>query len=506
MSRTGRISRALTLGYGYQAVVMVVGLWLTPFFLAHLGVADYGLWLVVGQVLGYLGLLDLGVTAILPREVAAASGSADRAERVPEVVRRASWLVWLQAPVAAVVAAAAWAGVGAARPELAGPLAVILTTYVLLFPLRVFGAVLAGLQDLAFAASIQSAGWVVTTVTSVGLVVAGAGLYALAAGWAAGQLTTAAAGWWRVRARFPEARPRGGWPGWAGLRQFLGGSLWASVRTVAQLLLNGTELIVLGWALGPAAVVLYVCTTKLVAVVTNQPYLAVASALPAVAELRAGGDRDRLWRACRALGLGMMLVSGALALAVIAVTPAFVPRWVGPDQYAGPTLTLLAVLVMVARHWTYTMLQTIYALGYDRRLALVAMADGLTTTAATAGWVMATGVIGVPLGSLTGLVLTNAPVAVWTLAAIAGVSPLRVVGWSAAWAIRFGVVFVPVAALTFSPDAGSIPVAAGLLLGGLAAYAALAYPLLNREPLRGYRDQMLASVRRKLRLTPIGQP
>jgi O-antigen/teichoic acid export membrane protein len=506
VSRTGRIARALTVGYGYQAMVVVVGLWLVPFFLGRLGKEDYGLWLVVGQVLGYLSLLDLGVTAVLPREVAAASGAADRAERVPEVVRRAAWLVGLQTPLVAVAAAAAWAGVGAARPELAGPLAVILAAYVLLFPLRLFGGVLNGLQDLAFAGGLQVAGWAVTTATSVGLVLAGWGLYALAGGWAAGQVTAAMAGWWRVRARFPQARPRGGWPGWAGLRRFMGVSLWSSVRAVAQLLLNGTELIVLAWAVGPAAVVAYVCTTKLVAVVNNQPYLLVSSAMPAMAELRAGGDRDRLWRACRALGVGMMLLSGALAVAVAAATPAFVPRWVGPDQYAGPAVTLLAVLVMVARHWTYTLLQTAYALGHDRLLALVAMADGLATTAATAGWVLAVGVVGVPLGSLTGLALTNAPFAVWAVATLAGVSPLRVAGWLAPWAARFAAVFAPVAALTFTPEAGSVPSAAGLLLGGLGAYAALAYPLLNREPLRGYREQMLSGLRRKFRPTPAGSP
>ncbi len=250
----------------------------------------------------------------------------------------------------------------------------------------------------------------------------------------------------------------------------------------------------------------YVCTTKLVAVVNNQPYLLVTSALPAMAELRAAGDHGRLWRAYRALGLGMMLLSGALAIAVVAGTPAFVPRWVGPDQYGGPALTLLAVLVMVARHWTYTLLQTIYALGYDARLALVAVTDGAVTTAATAGWVAAVGVLGVPIGSLTGLALTNAPFAIWTLAAIANASPLRVVGWVGSWAIRFAVVFVPVAALSFHSDAGTLPVAAGLLFGGLAAYAVLAYPMLGREPLRSYREQMLSGVRRKLRLTPAGSP
>lgn len=503
MSRTARIAQALTIGYGFQLVVMVTGLWLTPFFLRYLGVADFGHWLVVGQVLAYLGLLDLGVTAILPREVAAASGMADQSDRIPDVVCRATWLVWIQTPCVALVAGGVWIAIQTTQAEVSGPLGLILTAYTLTFPLRVYSGVLTGLQDLAFTGILQAASWAITTVTSVGLVLAGAGLYALAAGWVVGQGTTALAGWFRVRYRFPEARPRGGWPGWSALRRYIAMSSWTSLRMVAQLLLNGTELIVLVWLLGPAAVVVYTCTTKLVSIANSQPSMVVNAALPAVSELRALGDQDRLWQACRALGVGLMLFSGALAIAVVAMNPAFVPLWVGAEQYAGPSVTLLAVLAMVARHWTFTLLHTAFALGYDRLLALVAIADGVVSLSACAAWVGLVGVIGVPLGSMTGLVLTNAPVAVWAVARLAGVSPFRVVGWSMPWVVRFAVVFVPIAVLSYAPQAASVPIAAALVLGGLGVYTALTYSLLNRQPLRDYRAQMISRIRLKFRPRPV---
>src|SRR5262245_2539861 len=118
MSRTERIAKALTLGYGFPAMVAVVGLVLTPFLLNRLGVATFGQWLIVGQVLGLLGLLDLGVTAILAREVAAASGSSSSQSAVAEVVRRATWLVWFQTPVVAVASFTVWLLVAADREEL----------------------------------------------------------------------------------------------------------------------------------------------------------------------------------------------------------------------------------------------------------------------------------------------------------------------------------------------------------------------------------------------------
>jgi hypothetical protein len=97
MTRTSRLAHALVLGYGFQVAVALVGLVLVPFLLSRLGARDYGLWLVVAQVLGLLGLLDLGVTAILGREVAesrrvCAHGSAHCGSEVMGIrVTAASW-------------------------------------------------------------------------------------------------------------------------------------------------------------------------------------------------------------------------------------------------------------------------------------------------------------------------------------------------------------------------------------------------------------------------------
>jgi hypothetical protein len=69
---------------------MVVGLWLTPFMLTHIGQRDYGLWLVGAQILAYLMMLDFGIVALLPRETAYAMG------RAGAVVERAKDLPFLQ--------------------------------------------------------------------------------------------------------------------------------------------------------------------------------------------------------------------------------------------------------------------------------------------------------------------------------------------------------------------------------------------------------------------------
>ena len=74
MTRTKRYLGGILWSYANMAVVLVVGLWLTPFYLRELSAERYGLWLVGAQVLAYLLLFDVGVVSIVPRETAYTTG------------------------------------------------------------------------------------------------------------------------------------------------------------------------------------------------------------------------------------------------------------------------------------------------------------------------------------------------------------------------------------------------------------------------------------------------
>jgi hypothetical protein len=89
--------------------MLVANLWLTPFFLAKLGPHHFGLWVVAGQLLNYLALLDLGIVGLLPRDVAASRGLQDSSPAdTRRVVTRAFRIALLQMPLVAVGSIALW--------------------------------------------------------------------------------------------------------------------------------------------------------------------------------------------------------------------------------------------------------------------------------------------------------------------------------------------------------------------------------------------------------------
>jgi len=177
----------------------------------------------------------------------------------------------------ALVCVLVWHFLPAEWQALRGPLGLVFVAFVALYPLRVAVAALQGLQEHPFLAKIQLLGWTLGTCTTIALVVADAGLYALVAGWIVGLAVPSAAAMWRIRGRWPRRMPTPS----SDVRQYFHRSIWVSVGQVAQVLLAGSDVLLLGRLLGPAAIVPYACTGKLVTVFANHPQLLMHAAQPA---------------------------------------------------------------------------------------------------------------------------------------------------------------------------------------------------------------------------------
>ncbi|HEX7313450.1 MAG TPA: oligosaccharide flippase family protein [Pyrinomonadaceae bacterium] len=490
MSRTKKFLGGIGFGYAGQVLTMAVGLLITPYLLRRIGQHDYGLWLVGTQVMAYLALMDLGLIALLPRETALATGRAEKLEEatdLPLLVGQTVRLVAWQVPLVLLAALVAWSMLAAAWPELREPIGVVLLSFVLTFPLRLFGAVLQGLQDLAFIAGAGIASYLVGTAITVALVAAGWGLYALAAGWVAQQVFVPVVCLFRLRARFPTVLPRGlpklPWPA---ARSRLTQGFWVSLTQIAQVLWSGTDILIIGKLFGPAAVVPYVCTGKMIGVLANQPYVLIAAAAPAISQMRVAESRARVSEVCVALGQAMLMLSGAVVCVVLAVNEGFVARWVGAAQYGGFWLTALILLSMLLRHWSLTVAHSLLCFGYERRLCVTGLLDGLVSTCGVVLFLWLYGLPGAPLGMVIATCAVSLPLNLSALAAESGRTRWEMVRPLVPWLVRF----VPLAA-----GAGALArvwTPEGFILIGVTAaavalvYVAVMLPVALRAPLGVY--------------------
>src|SRR2546428_8624056 len=170
VSRTRRFVDGITWGHITLAVVTATGLWFTPFLLKHLGQRELGLWIIALQILGYLTLTDFGIVALLSRDIAYAvgrSGGHEYPAEFEEIVGQTLRIILWQLPIVAISAIAAWFLMPTDWATLQKPLILLLAALVCLFPLRIFHAVLQGIQDLAFAAKVQLYTWGAGTIITI---------------------------------------------------------------------------------------------------------------------------------------------------------------------------------------------------------------------------------------------------------------------------------------------------------------------------------------------------
>jgi O-antigen/teichoic acid export membrane protein len=502
MSRTQRFLRGMQLTFVNQTLAILVGLWLTRYALQMIGREQYGLWLFAMQLLAYMALLDLGVAALLPREAAFAAGADSAAAdpvRLAHLVRETTQLARWQTPVVASAALLVWfltpPDWAALRPSLAFALA----AYTAVFPFRVYQALLVGLQDLAFTSAVQGVSWAVGVATTVALLATGHGILSLAAGWAVTQLITPLACWRRARTRFPRAFPAGGerlkWPA---AQRYMARSLWLSVGQIANNLEAGADVLIIGTLLGPAAVVPYVCTGKLITIFGNLPLALAHNAGPALSDLRVRESRKRLLTVAGGLMQAVLIATGCLACVTLVVTEGFVGWWVGASLFGGPSLLVWLVLATLLRHWGTTLVYTVYSFGHERRLATIAVVHGAISIALMVPLVRTLGPVGAPIAVVAASAVATFPLALTTLMADIGSALGGLLHPLVPWAARF--VPAAVGAYILAPATRSAaPLQlASAAIATFALYSLLMMPVALRPPLRDYVVNALASTAPRL--------
>lgn len=490
MSRTRRLLSGVGLTYLNIALTTLVGLFLTRFVLREVGQHDYGLWLLVIQLTVYLTMLDFGVVALLPRDVALLAAREHKdgavgalASHVGAMLRLVLW----QLPVVALTAVVIWMVVPSQWLGVRAPLALMLAAFVVAFPLRAFQGILTGLQDLTFVGITGLLGWLASAAATVSLLLMGYGLYALATGWMIQQIVVPVAYWLRLRRTFRAALPSA-LPGisWKDARAQLLHALWVSLGNVAHILVNASDVIVVGALLGPAAVVPYVITGKLMGVLANVPITIANASSPALSDLLVRESHERVARALSVLTQTVVIVSGAVACGILAVNEEFIRLWVGPQQFGGMRLTIAIVAAAVLRHWILTLGMAAFAFGYERRLGIVSAVESVLTVALMFAFVKRMGPIGAPVASLLAALAVGLPTTIGAVSRATQERILALLGTVAPWGWRVAAVGT-IAAVALRPWAshGLLPMAAA----GAAAvllYGFAMLPLVLRPPLRAY--------------------
>jgi len=508
MSRSRSFLSGALFSYIYQGSLMLVGLWLTPFYLRTLGERDYGIWLVGLQVLNFLLLCDFGIIVVTPRDVAQASGMEQAqpgSGEVARVVGQTLKVVLAQTAVVAVAALALFLFRPTHDVALRGPVGLILAVFVISYPLRVFPAVLQGLQDFKFLGQLRITLWIVSTVLVVGMLLLGARFYALACGWCLQQMAHDLVAFVHLRKFRPDLVSAEVWHKAGPIRwRWFARGFWVNVNQIATALSAGTDLLIVGRAISASTVVVYSSTNKLIAVLQNQPQILASVALPGLSHMKTSESRERTLLATTSLTQGMLLLAGGIACVILAINQQFVSLWLGAHFFGGLKLTAILLVTFLLRQVDYTLAVTLFAFGHEKMISIRALIDGVVSVAIAVLLVRPFGTAGVAFGFLCGAALVSVPADVFMLARTLEVSVWTLSRPYLPYLWRFAVTgCVALAVRNWFGASNLLHLAITTSTVGVV-YLLLVIPYVWTTPLRGYIEAAMSTLTSAMRARVLG--
>jgi len=407
-----QLARNVASSYGNFFLAVLMSLILTRVLLRHLGAGTYGLWIVLLAIVGYLGLLDVGVSTAAVQRVARLMAAHDR-DGVADLIRTA-WTFFAVSGVVAVLVTVVLAPyvssflhLGTIDPTVAGTTLIILGVMIaVMFLGSVPNAVLFGSGRGDRLAQLGGLTLLLTQGVQIVVVIAGAGLVGLAivsvAGVCLGLTLTAS-----MVGRITGSASRHGDFRRSVLADLLRFGVRQSVISVGGVIAYQLDAVVIGLILPIAQVAPYDIALSTSNLTRNLSTQGTNLLLPTYAHLDAVGDRARqAWYFFRSVLVGMA-ISIPIVIALAAFGDPILRLWLGsvpPKTYEIVIALGLVITLQLPGHQCFSFLTGI---GRIQLLVKLSVVGALVNLAGSIGATFWLGPVGPAIGSLPVVVVLD---------------------------------------------------------------------------------------------------
>jgi O-antigen/teichoic acid export membrane protein len=404
--RTGRVLRNVFSNWASFAVNIVIALLMAPFVIRSLGDTYYGLWIILSQFTGYLGILDLGMRSSVVKYVA--GHHARREYDDLNAVVRGAVSMYSGAALLALVASALVAGLLPRLVELHSASLDVARVVILLGGVTMavglqFNAVygvLMGVQRYDVFNRIGIISTLLRTLAVVAALKSGFGVIGLSVIQLLTVAGTSAAAYTACRRFVPTLRLTGPRLESGVYRRILDYSLASFFVAISQKVIFQTDALVIGIYMSASAVTYYSLPASLIEYIRRFAAAMTETFVPLTSQLKARAEteaiRELLLRGTRIA----TLIGTPMCIVCLAVGERFIGLWVGPEYAArgSSALTVLAIAQLFSiPHLTSR--EVMNGLGLHRINAYCYVAEAVANLALSLLLVRRLGLLGVAVGT-----------------------------------------------------------------------------------------------------------
>lgn len=412
-SPTKLIFQNVSVNYLVTGTELLLGIFMLPFNVAHLGQSAYGLWILVASVTVYFSMLDLGYGVANVRFAAKyrAQGDATALNEIASTMFCMFSGVGIVAFLLAIVIALNLERIFPLTGEqtrIGQTVLLFISAYVALgFPFSVFGGIVNGFQR-------QYLNGVVAFVTAI--VVAGVNVIVLLSGYGLAELVAAttavrilsyfayALNAYRV---FPALRIRPSFFRRERLREITGFSVFILIIDLANKLNYSTDAIVIGAFMGTSAVAIWAVAQRLIEIVQRITDQLNAVLFPVVVDSSTVQRTDRLQKILvqgTRLSLAMVV---PLATVLGLTARSLVMVWVGPAFAESVNVIYILSIVVALRVGNATSSVILKGSDLHKFLAFSNISMAVGNLVLSVLLVRSYGLIGVAVGTLIPMIVIS---------------------------------------------------------------------------------------------------
>ncbi len=400
--------------YVLLAVNIVLGIFLMPYTVRHLGTTEYGLWMLVASMTSYFQLLDLGYGNGLVRHVA----DADARGNTTLVNQIMSTFVVVYAAIGVIAAAALAAMIVWVVPNFPKllPSQISLARFVLAvigvriaigFPMTVFGAATTARQRFALNNMVATVIALVNGAATFGLLAAGYRVRAVVLASTLTSLGGYVAYAWTAKMAFPELRLRLSAFRSGLIRDITAFSLYVFLIDIAIQVGFNLDNVVVGAALGTTAVAVYAVTLRLADAQRQLSCQFNTVLFPVVVRYGAANDPEALRRMLlEGTRLSLTLVGG-VTVCLMGFAGPLITRWMGPGFEASVLPLQVLALTGVVLVGQGPLGNILLGTGRHRLVAFVSLGEAIANLVLSVILVRRFGLLGVAVGTAVPVFLAN---------------------------------------------------------------------------------------------------
>jgi len=405
------IFQNVSVNYLVAGTELLIGIFMLPFNVSHLGQSAYGLWILVASVTVYFSMLDLGYGVAQVRFAAKYRAQGD-ARALNEI---ASTMFFMFSGVGLVAFALAilislnldqFFPLSADQFRTGQIVLIFISAYVALgFPFSVFGGIVNGFQRQYLNGIVAFGTAVAVAVVNVIVLLSGYGLAGLVAATTGVRILSYLVYALNAYRVFPALRIRPQFFKRARLREVTGFSVFILIIDIANKLNYSTDAIVVGAFLGTSAVAIWAVAQRLIEIVQRITDQLNAVLFPVVVDSSTVQRVDRLQKILvqgTRLSLGMVV---PLATVLGLTARPLVLVWVGPQFAESVNVIYILSVVVALRVGNATSAVILKGSDLHRFLAFSNLGMALGNLVLSVLLVRVYGLIGVAVGTLIPMVV-----------------------------------------------------------------------------------------------------